>query len=151
MIYNTWWLEFHAHWSESQASAAMQLKSGKPRTNQLIFVSSFSLSSALGGKERERELVSLTLALLTGRRREILVKRMLDWCLKHTDTVAVFFFLWHYLRLIYVSSLIFVLSLPPLLIVSYQKSAVISRVLQMEMLKGAELTRNLWTTKLGKK
>ena len=70
----------------------MQLKSGKPRTNQLIFVSSFSLSSALGGKERERELVSLTLALLTGRRREILVKRMLDWCLKHTDTVAVFFF-----------------------------------------------------------
>ena len=150
MIYNTWWLEFHAHWSESQASAAMQLKSGKPRTNQLIFVSSFSLSSALGGKERERELVSLTLALLTGRRREILVKRMLDWCLKHTDTVAVFF-LWHYLRLIYVSSLIFVLSLPPLLIVSYQKSAVISRVLQMEMLKGAELTRNLWTTKLGKK
>ena len=101
--------------------------------------------------ERERELVSLTLALLTGRRREILVKRMLDWCLKHTDTVAVFFFLWHYLRLIYVSSLIFVLSLPPLLIVSYQKSAVISRVLQMEMLKGAELTRNLWTTKLGKK
>ena len=75
----------------------MQLKPGKPRTNQPIFVSSFSLSSALGGKERERErereLVSLTLALLTGRRREILVKRMLDWCLKHTDTVAVFFFL----------------------------------------------------------
>lgn len=102
--------------------------------------------------ERERELVSLTLALLTGRRREILVKRMLDWCLKHTDTVAVFFFfLWHYLRLIYVSSLIFVLSLPPLLIVSYYKSAVSSRVLQMEILKGAELTRNLWTTKLGKK
>ena len=33
----------------------MQLKSGKPRRNQLIFVSSFSLSSALGGKERERE------------------------------------------------------------------------------------------------
>lgn len=33
----------------------MQSKSGKPRTNQLIFVSSFSLSSALGGKERERE------------------------------------------------------------------------------------------------
>ena len=74
----------------------MQLKSGKPRTNQLIFVSlifvsSFSLSSALGGKERERDLVSLTLALLTGRRREILVKRTLDWCLKHTDTVVVFF------------------------------------------------------------
>ena len=69
----------------------MQLKSGKPRTNQLIFVSSFSLSFALGGKERERELVSLTLALLTDRRREILVKRMLDWCLKHTDAVVVFF------------------------------------------------------------
>ena len=42
-------------------------------------------------RKGESELVSLTLALLTGRRREILVKRTLDWCLKHTDTVVVFF------------------------------------------------------------